>query len=342
MSRKHDVIAEAPGHDSFVDVVANLVAIIIILIVLIGSRAKDAILEEATDAEEPATQVDPELAAAATDSMVAADAIETDINEISSRISKGTMEVAYRRNERDRVNLLITMAEQELTQRRGQLDESQQQQFDAERQIIQARDELANLKQVRDFLQTAQSQPTIVEHLPTPMAKTVFGREVHVRLLNGRLTVLPWEELVNKLKEDAPQKVFRLRDATQVTETLGPIDGFWLRYTLKRVEKQVRTNVGMAVQSRIELDRFVIIPVAENLGELLETALGDGSPFRATLHDFDPSRTTVSVWVYPDSFQHFGQLKHTLYNLGFLAAARPLPEGHPIGGSPDGTRSAAQ
>ena len=31
-----------------------------------------------------------------------------------------------------------------------------------------------------------------------------------------------------------------------------------------------------------------------------------------------------------------------LFKLGYLTAGRPLPDGHPIGGSPDGTRSSAE
>ncbi len=56
----------------------------------------------------------------------------------------------------------------------------------------------------------------------------------------------------------------------------------------------------------------------------------------------DPDRTTVTVWVYPDSFNQFRTLKAELFRRRFLTAGRPLPEGHPIGGSPDGSRSASQ
>ena len=55
-----------------------------------------------------------------------------------------------------------------------------------------------------------------------------------------------------------------------------------------------------------------------------------------------PRDTTITLWVYPDSFDLYRQLKEELHNLGFATAGRPLPEGVLIGGSSDGTRSSAQ
>ena len=44
MSRRNKAIAaEAPGQDSFLDVVANLVGIFLILIIIVGSQAKSAV-----------------------------------------------------------------------------------------------------------------------------------------------------------------------------------------------------------------------------------------------------------------------------------------------------------
>jgi hypothetical protein len=63
---------------------------------------------------------------------------------------------------------------------------------------------------------------------------------------------------------------------------------------------------------------------------------------RTILAAFDPRQATVTVWVYPDSFDQFRQIKEELYKLGFLTASRPLPDGQPITGAPQGTRSAAQ
>ena len=53
-------------------------------------------------------------------------------------------------------------------------------------------------------------------------------------------------------------------------------------------------------------------------------------------------RTMNEVESYQDSFASFRRIKKELYKMGFSVAARPLPVGTPISGSPQGTKSAAQ
>src|SRR5438552_534521 len=50
----------------------------------------------------------------------------------------------------------------------------------------------------------------------------------------------------------------------------------------------------------------------------------------------------IAIWAYPDSFEEFRRLRKELYRMGYRIAGRPLPEGTPIGGSPDGSKSAAE
>jgi hypothetical protein len=63
---------------------------------------------------------------------------------------------------------------------------------------------------------------------------------------------------------------------------------------------------------------------------------------RSILAGYDPNQTTVTVWVYPDSFAQFRTLKEELYKRGYLTASRPMPDGQPISGSPQGTYSTAE
>ncbi|NLF70646.1 MAG: hypothetical protein GX575_16565 [Candidatus Anammoximicrobium sp.] len=338
MRKSNQALDLAPGQDSFLDVTCNLVGILIILIMVIGTRTQTAALQADPDAERLDMLPKPDLAAA----RAAAVAVESDIREIDGKIKRQLVEVAYRRKERDKMLEVLTAVERQLQQQRGTLDGEQQARLTATRELLAAREEWEDLKAGRQALEHAASTPNVIEHLPTPMAKTVFGTELHFRLLQGRLTPIPWDQLVAKLKEEAPGNVAKLKDAAAVTETLGPIGGFWMKYTLRRVQQLASAGGGLAVQQRIELDRFVLVPVQEDLGEPLEQALRAGSEFQETLAHADPDRTTVTVWVYPDSFNQFRTLKAELFRRGFLTAGRPLPEGHPIGGSPDGSRSASQ
>lgn len=335
--------AEAPGQDSFLDVVANLVGILIILIIVVGGATGKAMVEATESTQDDgqdaiAAVTDAELAVA---QKAAAD-VEAEIYATDAKIRTEQLEVAYRRLERDKILTLISAAERAVSDTRNELDADDQSKFDLEAARIAAKQELDAIQIQQAAILRDAAKPGVLEHLPTPMAKTVFGREVHFRLGNGRLAYVPWDELVEQLKSDAPDKIWRLREAANFTETIGPVDGFLMHYTLRKTETSVAVRGGTAVQQRVELDRFTLVPVADDVGEAVTTALKPGSDFMSRVEKLDPNRSTITIWVYPDSFAHFRTFKKLLFDRGFLTAARPLPDGHPLGGSPDGSRSAAE
>ena len=88
--------------------------------------------------------------------------------------------------------------------------------------------------------------------------------------------------------------------------------------------------------------RWTVIPIASQLGEAVDEALAPTSAFRSALTGHQPDKTTVTLWVYPDSFEVFRLLRKELHQLGFGVAARPLPEGVMIAGSPQGSKSEAE
>jgi hypothetical protein len=345
MTRRKIAETNAPGQDSFLDIVANLVGILIILVLVIGVRAKDAMLEASPLTQDTETPVAapppselPDVAAASQ----AAEAVQTDIHDIDEKIRDQQFNIEFRRAERDRVQLLVQAAEATLENERAKLDHEAQQQFDLQRRIVESRAELDEVSDQVASLKATEAPVTVLTHLPTPMAKTVFGREIHFRLQGGRLAFVPWDRLVEMLKEDAPSKVWRLKHQDAITETLGPIGGFWLKYRLRRKQHALQTRIGVAIQQGVELDHFVVMPISEEIGEPLEEALRGGSQLLTILEAQRPAGTTITVWTYPDSFEEFRELKAFLFERGFLTASRPLPAGFPIGGSPQGQRSSAQ
>ena len=66
------------------------------------------------------------------------------------------------------------------------------------------------------------------------------------------------------------------------------------------------------------------------------------SEFSRAINRINPARATITLWVYPDSFTLYRRLRNDLVERGFSVAARPLPNGMTIRGSPQGTQSAAQ
>jgi len=338
VSRKREPQFEAPGADSFLDVVANLVGIMIILVMVVGSQAKSAILLSEAQKQQAAASINAPALDVAGAEAAAAD-VERSVYELQSKVERQNLEAAMRKEERDRMQLLVTIAEQRIAEHRDRLSQADRAKFDVQNQLASARDELSRL-QLAPVPQAAS--PEVLPHLPTPMAKTVFGKELQFRLLNKQLAYVPWDEMLERLKADAPQTAQKLRDSPRVEQSLPVIDGWGAKYILRRTDVEVQTRAGAARGQQVELERFVFIQVDPDLGEPLARALQPTSQFRSRLSACDPQRTTVTVWVYPDSFDEFRQLKAELFKLGFLAAGRPLPDGFPIGGSPDGSRSNAQ
>jgi len=329
---------DAPGQDSFLDIVANIVGILIILIMVVGVRAKDAWVRAATteptvDAQEEIDVDSPAEAAAA---------VESDIHQMTNKMRTMRRQIAENFHRREQLQLLVLAAEQTLKKWQGRLDDSARERYEVDRRLASARDELARLQQDRRRIEQTPEQVEVIDHLPTPMAKTVFGKEEHFRLLRGRLCYVPMNELTDVFQREARQKIWKLKSTPQITETIGPLGGFRMKYTLKREVISAETQMGPVQRQVIQLSQFILVPVADDLGEPLEAALRPGSEFRRRLAGLDPEVTTITVWVYPEGFERFRTLRDQLYEMGFLTAGRPLPAGQPISGGPDGTRSAAQ
>ena len=115
-----------------------------------------------------------------------------------------------------------------------------------------------------------------------------------------------------------------------------------MKYRLVNSKGMVQSGGRVGMGSIVELERFELEVVEPQIGETIEDALSPGSRLRVELAGRQPRETVITVWVYPDSFEAFRQLKEALFEDGFLTAARPLPDGVLIGASPRGSRSTAQ
>jgi len=174
------------------------------------------------------------------------------------------------------------------------------------------------------------------------LAKTVRGNEAHFQLQGQRITWIPLEQLLDEFKQDARSKASQLLSLPEFTGIVGPFGGFRLRYTLER--QQLSPELAMATGAGgqyAQLRRWTLIPTSSTLGERVDEALGPTSHFRNRVASL-PRDTTITIWTYADSFKDFRRIKEELFAQGFETAGRPLPDGVPIGGSPEGSRSAAQ
>ena len=173
------------------------------------------------------------------------------------------------------------------------------------------------------------------------MAKTVFGDEIHFRLKENRLSVVPVEKLIEEIRRDFERVVSRSRDG-RMDAAVGPIRGYVARYAMDKDREMISRSGQLQMATRVQLVGMTVEPLEEPYGQPIRKVLAGSSELDIELAGRDPGSTTITVWVYPDSFAAFRKLKEHLYARGFATAARPLPIGHAISGGPQGTRSNAQ
>ena len=122
MKRRLATTDDMPGQDSFLDVVANIVGILIILVMVVGVRAAN------TPSEVPPSDM---TARAAENSRLHAKSLITDLDALEEQAFLLQGDVAARRLEREQLDMLAVAAEKELENRRERLDADAQRDFDA-------------------------------------------------------------------------------------------------------------------------------------------------------------------------------------------------------------------
>lgn len=327
---------EAVNADSFLDIVASVVSIMIIMVLMTGLKIKH------TPVEAPAAEV-AQVKSELTKELAGEQTVQLDVLKVASEIETLQRETALRKRDRDMLAMAVTSLEQRVQGTSQQATAPSQADLDLAGQLSEAKQRLEQLDHQRAAVESAPAPSVQIECYPTPISRTVDGHEIHFQLRAGRLAHIPLEALLARFKTDAHNKVYKLADSAELTDTIGPEGGFRLRYTLARHETSAEEaretgRAGVFVQ----LKRWTLIPVADDLGETLDEALADGSQFRLAVSERSARGAAVTLWTYPDSFDAFRRIKKELYRLGFVVAARPLPEGTPISGSPEGSKSTAQ
>ncbi|HVC96856.1 MAG TPA: hypothetical protein VND64_24470 [Pirellulales bacterium] len=326
------------GSDSFLDVVTNMVGILIVLVMVVGVRIKHS---PAASETAPAPSVPPEEIQRLESE---AGALEQNVLSIENQIAHVGATTQARYAERGTLAMLVEERERELAQARQSLDQRKQTAFDLGRAKSATKAELARIENRLREAAAAEKQKkrsVQIKNYPTPLSQTVLGEEAHFQLLGGRLTWVPLKELQDLCIRDIRARLQRLRDVSEISDTVGPIDGFRATYTIQRevLSPEEQMLVGSHASVAINID---LLPARDDLGETLEEALGPRSQFRARLVGLDPRKTTVTLWTYPDCFGAYANIKEQLYKQGFTVAARPMPAGLPISASNHGSHSQAQ
>ncbi|MEM8866367.1 MAG: hypothetical protein AAGF31_12550 [Planctomycetota bacterium] len=349
MRRDNTENGDLPGQDSFLDIVANIVGILILLVMVVGLRAAHQGASKGA-AEDVAKASQSETSASSTDEAGATpEQLEDTVRQalatrrdLASKVRKAIAtrdEAALRDAERTQLAEFVLSIEEEIEEHRQQISEEQRRDFDLQAKLGAAEHELETLTRERIALVSVDPQIEEVESLPTPLAATVSGEEVQLRLSGGHVQIIPWDALNDAAIREAKENLWRLQSRNSMTITVGPIDGFRVKYEVEK--RTFRTREGTVTQ--IGSGSQILMPEADVLGDPVDLALQPGSRLMSELNRLAGGRKpTVTIWTYPDSFDEFRNLKAELFKQGYSVAGRPLPAGDPIGRSPRGTKSSAQ
>jgi hypothetical protein len=346
--------AREPIHfsfDSFLDVVANVIGIVVrlILVAWVGARSYSAAMERAAKSADPL----PEWTAsrAADDPLHGElDATRRDLEDARRRLFDqiGRLQLAEQESVQARVRVEeATNARQAVEKKVSQVGAYLAGKRAQEQQAIASADELKRrgeelLRQVK-ALEAAPPQKQVLRY-HAPISRAVHADEVFFECRGDRVAYIDLPTFMQEIRAGLDDKAPALKSQWEVTATTAPAGPFRLRYTVAR-EKNALEGLGggpVAGNFRYGVTEWVLEPITELRGEPLEIALTEQSEFRRLAERIDPQITVVTFWVYPDSFALFRRLRDVLYERGIEVAGRPLPIGAPIAGSRQGTASRGQ
>jgi hypothetical protein len=345
--------------DSFLDLVANVVGIILrlILVAWVGARAYTGVfrppaMEETSEAvvappppTEPALSTEPEKAALREATRRLVDARSALLEQLRRQ-----EEVESRGQSVREERAGLEAAAGELLRTTAAI-ESERKQSEKERGEVEL--SLAEIRKrseaVEKELEALKKQPVVRQVLryQTPVARTVQSEEVHFEVRKGRVCFLDVDALLRDVKQNLRSQGELLKTRWELREETAPAGAFKMQYLLVR-ERTLIDNVTSPLAPddrsdfRFGLERWEAVPLREDRGEPAEKALLEGSQFLRLVDHLDPSQTAVTFWVYPDSFPAYRALRDHCLRRELLVAGRPLPEGVPIASSRHGTASRGQ
>lgn len=377
MSRRGSQDEPGFGSDSFLDIIANLVGILIILIVLAGLRASETVeladsvtepphspkpvpslpAREETDSAQKAEEARAELEAERQRRLTAIEEASrlAALSDVARKQIVDLQTAAYRVDDSDAATAL-SGAQQDRDESDAALRVliAAQQRIDDERAHATARfdrqsSELnrvaAQLDEVnRELSGLADRKPKkeSLTHRVSPVGKIVAGDEVHFRISDRKISHVPIEELSGILRDKIRHNGSWLLKYNRHAGVIGPVEGYRLEYVVAReqlsVVDELRVSRGYV---RIGVSEFVIRPTRDIVEASVAAALQRGGLVYRRLAALPPD-TPVTLWVYPESFTAYRQVAAFARQNGFIVAGRPLPEGMPIAGSPQGSKSVAQ
>jgi hypothetical protein len=330
MKRRRVDDSAGPGQDSFLDIVTNIVGILIILVMVIGGRIQEIVMTTATPVAGP-----PALEQEVHDLVATLASVESEVEDLQTQTRTVATAAAFTADARLQLATAVSAARAALEQRKQQGDAARIAAAEAAARRERLEAELTGVEREATALARAPVAAAEILAYPTPIGRTVNGAETHFRLAGGRIAYIPLDELFELAKQQTRRHSGPIASLASRIESVGPTHGFTLDYVIEAKIDQARGQV--LIRSR----EWVVRPATEPVGETFVEAVAAGSRFRRVLAEAPPD-TTVTLWCYPDSFDIYRQVREELHRLGVPTAGRPMPDGAPIGGSTEGSKSVVQ
>ncbi|MCH2115536.1 MAG: hypothetical protein MK171_11580 [Pirellulales bacterium] len=347
---RRNIVADETGQDSFLDVVANVVGVLIILVMIVGLQASQSVLKNASlsghaakhsnvTSEEDVEKLRQELAEATEQAL----ASRRTVRQTTRRASAIRSEAVALDRQRIALAMHRTVVEEDIANRREKLDSVRTREFDVQRQLVESQLQLEKMMQEQLAIDSTPSTVE-VESVPTPLAKEVDGEAIHLRLRHGLVSVVPFRQLQNEVENHLGDMRRRLHTREGIQDVFGPIDGYRLKFVVQK--SRPPDAVSGPLMGQLERSRYVyegdFLPNSEKIGQNVEQALMPGAALHSHLLDNRRTRAPVVVWLYIDSFDEFRILKSALWKMSYAVAIRPLQPGTAIRVSSRGTRASAQ
>lgn len=355
------------GNDSFLDILANLVGILVILVVIVGIRVKqtvkvddDVLLAEQASSLAVEQAVEPTVIHISRDEMPISVSFAAPIAEIEADPTPSTslaLKIASLKGElaatpADPIQVVdasdlerLNAANEALSAKLAAAAEATQ---TAESQLTKARaysDELT--RQIgRTVARLEEDEAEEVEvislhHDVRAIARRAGPDQLFIQLAGGRVTLLPIGELIPKVVSSAMRKYRNASSESMYSGRVGPLDGISLDYEIPLTGSSAMDDVFARASHPLSRLTFSVEVGPDAKSESMEQALKLSSDFRYALSQSVPG-TTVTAFVYPDSFAEARQLQEFLQSGGVPLALHPLAFGEQIKHSSDGAASMAQ
>ena len=320
---------DIPGGDSFLDIVANIVGILVLLVVVVGVRAGRAIIMPEAVVAEDVESIEA-LQTQLGDIVRKAYATQSEITELAGKVVSTLGEVERRDALRESAVIYNTKLRAELDEARNSLNVDDQRSLESHNAIAQAQLKLDRLTREQVALSSVAPEPDaeIVEVAPTPIVNGQAEELISFRLQKGRLVYVPLNELAKDLSKSIHVPTLIDPAKPVVTrETIGPIEGFVGEAEIGWSIRAAGGRVGpLPVLNMLRLRE--VTPLR---GEEPEQAFSPGGYVSSRIELLDPKFVVIQLYIYADSFDTCSGVVNKFRERGFRVAQFLKTDGSPIG-----------